>query len=196
MTDKEGNMKILIAVPCMDEVKADFNSSMIALRKPNCEYIQCRSSLIYDARNKLAEIACNRGFDKVLWVDSDMVLEPDTLERLLADGEYDYLCGAYSTRVEPIVPVVYESFEIGQKAKPFEMIPNEIFEIAGSGMGCVLMNTKLIYDVATTFGRPFSPILGLGEDLSFCYRVKQLGVKMFCDGSVRPGHVGTYVYKL
>lgn len=189
-------MRILIATPCMDDVKADYTSSMIALRKPNCEYIQCRSSLIYDARNKLAEIACNRGFDKVLWVDSDMVIEPDTLERLLADGEYDYLSGVYPTRVEPIRPVVYEEFEPGKDAVPFDIIPNEIFEIAGSGLGITLMNTKLIYDVVTAFDRPFSPILGLGEDLSFCYKVSQLGKKMYCDGRIRAGHVGTYVYKL
>ena len=189
-------MRTLIAVPCMDDVKADFNLSMVALRKPNCEYIQARSSLVYDARNRLAEIACNRGFDKVLWVDSDMVLEPDTIERMLDAGDYDYLTAVYPTRIEPIKPVVYEEVEIGKDPVSFELIPNEIFEIAGSGMGCVLMNTKIIYEVAKAFDRPFSPILGLGEDLSFCYRLTALGKKMHCDGRIRVGHVGTKVYKL
>ena len=190
-------MRTLIAVPCMDEVKTQTFVSMVALRKPGCEMITCQSSLVYDSRNKLAEIACNRGFDHVLWVDSDMVFDPDAYERISSAGDYDYICAPYSTRIEgDEKPVVYEDFEIGKDPVPVELIPNEVFEIAGSGMGFVFMKTSLIYEVAKTFDRPFSPIQGLGEDLSFCYKVRALGKKMYCDGRIRIGHVGTKVYKL
>jgi hypothetical protein len=36
--------------------------------------------------------------------------------------------------------------------------------------------------------------MGFGEDISFCLRVKELGKKMYCDSSVKMGHVGQFVY--
>ncbi len=35
-----------------------------------------------------------------------------------------------------------------------------------------------------------SPMLGFGEDIRFCWRVKQLGVPMYCDSRIKVGHVG------
>ena len=52
------------------------------------------------------------------------------------------------------------------------------------------MTTDLIKRVGDMFGLPFSPILGFGEDMSFCYRVSMLGMKMWCDSSIKLGHIG------
>lgn len=52
------------------------------------------------------------------------------------------------------------------------------------------MTTDLIKRVADKFGLPFAPMLGFGEDLSFCGRVSQVGGKMFVDSSIKMGHVG------
>ena len=35
-----------------------------------------------------------------------------------------------------------------------------------------------------------SATLGFGEDLSFCGRVQQVGGEMWCDSSIKMGHVG------
>ena len=35
---------------------------------------------------------------------------------------------------------------------------------------------------------------GLGEDYSFCWRVAQIGKKMWCDSRVKLGHVGQHIY--
>ena len=52
------------------------------------------------------------------------------------------------------------------------------------------MATDLINKVGEKFGYPFSPVMGLGEDLSFCWRVQQLGIPMYCDSRVKVGHAG------
>ena len=53
----------------------------------------------------------------------------------------------------------------------------------------------LILEVAKYFGMsPFTPMPGLGEDYSFCWRVKQIGKKMWCDSSVKLGHVGQHIF--
>ena len=77
-------MKILIAVPCMDQVPVPFCHSLALLRKPdNCVLTMKTGSLIYIARNELATAAIQSEADLVFWLDSDMVFQPDTLERML-----------------------------------------------------------------------------------------------------------------
>ena len=66
---------------------------------------------------------------------------------------------------------------------------DELFEVAGCGFGCVLMKTDLIRQVYKKFGRLFSPIGEVGEDLSFCWRARQCGYKLICDPTIELGHV-------
>lgn len=190
-------MKTMIAIPCMDTVATGFCRSLVALRKPDCEAIFAQSSLVYDSRNVLAQIAVERGFDRILWLDSDMVFNPDLYERLSKsiDEGLDFVCGLYTTRKPPIHVTVYDDVQPGV-AHPFDKCPNWLFEIQGSGFGAVMMTTELVRMVGEKFGRPFSPMLGLGEDLSFCYRVSALGRKMYCDGSVHLGHIGIKTYEV
>ena len=92
-------------------------------------------------------------------------------------------CGSYDRDGET-VPI----------ALSYTDYPEGIFEIAGCGFGCVMMNTAVVKAVAEEFGLPFSPILGFGEDLSFCCKASQIGYKMFCDSGVKLGHVGNKTF--
>ena len=76
-------MKTLIAIPCMDMIHADFVRALLSLEIfGEVQYTFAQSSLIYDARNQLAEIAVKGGFDRVLWLDSDMQFPASTFRRL------------------------------------------------------------------------------------------------------------------
>lgn len=187
-------MKILIAIPCYDKAEVEFDQSLLRLPKHNCEVAYATSSLIYDARNVLAKKAIDEHFDYVMWFDSDMVFNPDIIERLMSH-KVDYVTGLYVTRRPPIQKVIYSHIE-PYKSSPIKDCPNELFEIKGSGFGAVLLSTSLLAQVSDTFGLPFSPVVGLGEDLSFCYRVTALGKKMYCDPAVQLGHVGKYIYEV
>ena len=67
-------MRTLIAVPCMDMVHTVFMASLLQLNKPEgTEIAVSSSSLVYDARHSLAKKALNEGFDRILWIDSDMM---------------------------------------------------------------------------------------------------------------------------
>ena len=77
-------MNILIAIPCMDMVSARFAQSLATLKKVGqCTVSFLMGSLIYDSRNKLAGYAVQMEADYMLWLDSDMVFPPDTLERMM-----------------------------------------------------------------------------------------------------------------
>ena len=62
------------------------------------------------------------------------------------------------------------------------------------GFGAVLTKVDLLRAVVDAFGAPFQPLPYFGEDLSFCWRVGQIGRKMYCDGAVKVGHIGTQIF--
>ena len=194
-------MKTLVAVPCLDMVQTSFMKSLLRLMSVDETQISFRvSSLVYDSRNLLAGEAVSQGYDRILFLDSDMVFQPDLLIRLSKDMDEgrDYVCGLFFRRKPPYKPVIYkdlhyhrDGLKLDMKLEPYLDYPqNEIFEVAGSGFGAVMMTTELVNKVGDKFGYPFSPEMGFGEDLSFCWRVKQLGIPMYCDSSVKVGHVG------
>ena len=194
-------MKTLVAVPCLDMVQTSFMNSLLRLMSVDETQISFRvSSLVYDSRNLLAGEAVSQGYDRILFLDSDMVFQPDLLIRLSKDLDEgrDYVCGLFFRRKPPYKPVIYkdlhyhrDGLKLDMKLEPYLDYPqNEIFEVAGSGFGAVMMTTELVNKVGDKFGYPFSPEMGFGEDLSFCWRVKQLGIPMYCDSSVKVGHVG------
>lgn len=189
--------KVMIAIPSMDQVPAQFAASLATLRKQENTIVAFQiSSLVYTARNELAAMAIKMGADFVLWLDSDMVFEPDTLERLMQDyneKKGDIISGVYFRRVPPFKPVLHRHFSINENGAEFdepEDIPDEIFDIEGCGFGCVLMPVEVLFDVMGKYGKPFDPIGGNGEDLSFCWRARECGYKIVCDPRISLGHVG------
>ena len=188
----------------MDMVHTAFMKSMLALQKVGDEVqygISC-SSLVYDARNTLAKQAITEGYDRILWFDSDMDFAPDTMKRLSEDLDEgrEFVSGLYFKRKAPVKPIIYqecgyyhspEKDEITPVAVCYEDYPkDQIFEVAAAGFGGCMMTTDLVRRVADEFGLPFAPMMGFGEDLSFCGRATQLGVKLYCDSRVKLGHVG------
>lgn len=191
-------MKVLIAVPCMDQVPAVFCQSLRMLKIPGeCMLAMQMGSLIYNSRNNLATKAIQADVDYVFWLDSDMEFEPDTLMRMLdvmQKHDLDILTGLYFRRVVPYTPVLFDKLEMVQDSmfewSEFQEIPDHLFEVGGCGFGCVLMKTDPFFDVQSRFGNMFAPIGNTGEDLAFCWRARQCGFKVWCDPSIKCGHVG------
>ena len=190
-------MKVLIAVPCMDQVPAPFCQSLALLQKVGeCTLAMQSGSLIYTSRNTLATNAIQMEADYVFWLDSDMVFKPDTLIRMmdtLQKNDLDILTGLYFRRVPPYSPVLYDKIEIEDRIcdwSEFKRIPDGLFEVGACGFGCVLMKTDVFFDVQSKFGNMFAPIDNNGEDIAFCWRARQCGYKIICDPSVLCGHVG------
>lgn len=189
----------------MDSVNTDFFQSCLSLQHDgNVQWTIARSSLIYTARNSLADAAIEGGFDRVLWLDSDMVFQPDLLQRLSADLDEgrDYVCALFFKRKAPYPAVIYKELKIIEHetglvtpvAPLYGDYPKDtIFPIAASGFGAVMTSVRLLREVREKFGQGFTPVLGFGEDLSFCTRVTKLGVPMYCDSRIKVGHVGSQI---
>ena len=191
-------MKTMIAVPCMSLLSANFARSLALLRKGDDFDVQFEvDSLIYEGRNRLSDLAVKKGAEYVLWLDSDIVFEPDLLEKLQADIDSgkDIVTGLYFGRHYPYLPVIFKrtAFEDGKAAWAVctNYPRNRMFKVEACGFGTVLMKTKVLVDVEKKFDNWFAPLIGFGEDLSFCIRARECGYEIWCDPAVKCGHVGS-----
>ena len=190
--------KVLIAVPALDTMPTLTTYSMLNMKRdcPSRFSFIVRASC-HDARNMLAREAIESRADRVLWIDSDMVFDEDLMIRLGEDLDagWDMVCGLYFKRELPTTPVIYKSITMAtSQAEPFLDYPADaLFPVAGCGFGAVMMNTELLMRADTFRTGPFTPLMHLSEDLSFCRRAADVGAKMACDSRVKVGHVGQIV---
>ena len=193
-------MSIFVAIPCMDMLHTAFFRSVIGMHVvDNVRFGTSCSSLIYDARNALVNQAIDEGHDRILWLDSDMIFEPDLMELMAADLDdgLDYVCGLFFKRKPPFTPCIFKEAGYvpeGEQLKPFvefyEDYPkDQIFEVKASGFGAVMMKTEAAKKVRNKYGVPFSPLIGFGEDLSFCLKMRELGYKLHCDSRIKVKHI-------
>ena len=192
--------KILIAIPCMDQVPAPFAQSLAMIRKPDNDNVACAfqmGSLIYTSRNNLALQAMQLETDYVLWLDSDMVFYQDILVDMKNEKEekgLDFLSGLYFRRVPPFSPVLFDKLDIDENLvctwTDFKELPEKLFKVGGCGFGAVLIKTDVLFAVQCKYETMFTPVGNMGEDLSFCWRARQCGYDIWCDPNIELGHVG------
>lgn len=199
---------IMIAVPAMDEVKTDFLISLMGLRKTGSRMnlTVARGSLVYNARADLTLQAIKGGFSHILWLDSDMTFDADLAQRLLEDIEEgrDFVTGLCFKRTIPTTPTIltrcdWEQKPNGEKdgkVEYFEDYPEDsVFEVAGCGLAACMTSVEMLRKTAQHFvGSPFEPLPGLGEDYSLCWRLRQMGYRLYCDSRVKLGHIGQFIF--
>ena len=185
-------MKLLICVPTLDYMHFQFVESLTKLiMRLNDEGIPFdvkfkSGTLVYVARDCLAEEAVLGEYTHTLWLDADMIFDEDILDDLQFCGE-PFVCGVYHSRRPPHCKCTFTSLDPVVRVEEY---PTRAFEIAGCGMAGVLIETKIISAVRKKFGSCFCPEPNLGEDLAFCKRVAACGYKMYCEPSARMGHIG------
>lgn len=187
--------RLLLAVPCMDYVNANFMKSLTALERNLIrngiafDESVIVGTLIYVARNSQACKAINEGFTHLLFLDSDMVFDENIVETLCFSGK-EIVCGAFQSRREPYGSCVYTSLNPLERVKEYGAAP---FQVEGCGMACTLINTEALKAVAEKYEKCFSPEkydgIRFGEDLAFCWRARSLGYEIWCDPAARIGHI-------
>lgn len=197
--------KIMIAIPCMDYLEANFVESLTdmmmynASRGIDAKPVLLKSSLVYDARNQAAQKAVAEGYDYVLWLDSDMTFDSNLLETMLGEiGDMPMLSGLCFCRRPPFKPCIFNEITVNKDTigvvtphatNWYDYPRDTVTEVAGCGFACVLQRVDMLDTMLTMYGVPFFPIAGLGEDLSFCYRAAQLDYKMYADTRIKIGHI-------
>lgn len=185
-------MKLMVAVPTLDMIHWEFARCLTGLvqrlERSGVEYDVCfkGGTLVYNAREALAAEAINSGYTHILWLDADMVFNPDVFDTLSAH-EKPFVTGVYRSRHAPYKSCIFKSLDPDER---FNEMPDELFEICACGFGIVLTETAVLYEVYKANGTMFLPNGDYGEDIALCDRARKLGYTLYCDPGVRAGHIG------
>ena len=203
--------KCAVLVPTLGPVEHKCDESLKKLEERGYHVIRMRGySQIDLGRSQLASDVLDQGFEETLWIDSDVVFEPDDVERLRSHGK-------------EIVSAIYP--KKGRRALASHVLPGTkeivfgkeggLVEILYAATGFLLVKRKVYHDIQHQLGLPscnqrfgqpvvpyFLPLIkpdGIGqwylsEDYSFCERARQCGYKIWADTSIRLGHIGKYTY--
>jgi hypothetical protein len=167
-------------------------------------------SAVDAARNQMATDALARGFDELMWIDSDIVFDPDDVERLRRHN-LPVACGLYPKKGPrqlaceflPGTPSVRFGrngglLEIRYCGFGFTHTRREVYETVAGQLGLPFCNQR--------FGSPlvpyFAPMViaepagawAIAEDYAFCERARRCGFRIIADTTVRLWHVGPYRY--
>jgi len=138
-------------------------------------------------RNWIAAQACNRGCTHLFFVDDDMILPPDTLDRLLAHNK-DIVGGVYKTKYEVQADVVeYLNDER----------PKELFRVGAIGTGCLLIKTDVFRKVPQiwfTYEWNDNGSIKMSHDWLFCHKAREYGFDIWADPTLEIGHIGLKVF--
>lgn len=198
---------VLVGMPAFDMMHTVTCRSLVGLAvQPGTNYSFAIGSLVADARNRIVDDAFRTGVERILFIDSDMVFDPDMAYRLqacmTATGA-DVVCGIMTTRKHPIEPVIYKALSWEEDENGYLKINKEtyrdypidsVFEIAACGFGACLVTTEICKKIMGIYGAPFTPLPGLGEDLTFCIKAREAGGKIFCDSRIKVGHIGQSLF--
>jgi predicted O-methyltransferase YrrM len=167
-------------------------------------------SAVDAVRNQMATDAVQQGFSETLWVDADVVFDPDDVDKLRAHN-LPITCGVYPKK--------------GPRQFACEFLPGTpavrfgrhggLVEVRFCGFGFVHVRKEVFITVQRRlmlpvcnrrFGSPlipfFEPLVvpdpgghwSLSEDYAFCERARRCGFKVVADTSIRLWHVGSYRY--
>ena len=188
---------IVIGIPHTGTLNTDVVSGLLNIRsKYNLNVQFLKSSILYLSRENLAKAAVDAKVDYLMFLDSDQIIQYDTIDRLayhLEHGE-DIVTTLIFRKDPPYQPCIFSS----QKELPNKQIAltfcnlesqdlTKPFYVASCGMGCMMMKTEVFYNIPQPW---FLPRPYTGEDITFIWEATQKGYKILCDPTIEIGHVG------
>jgi GT2 family glycosyltransferase len=200
--------RVLIAVPSAGSIEPETFVSIYNMEVPEGVETELKifySYLVDEARNKISDYAVEKGFESVLFVDSDMRLPRDTLSRLLSAGK-DIVSALYVKKKEGEKTIELflknENFRadnmIIRNVRESEVQDAGLMEIDACGFGCVLVRTSVFPRIGYPYFR-FTLIdreKRIGEDIDFCIKAKNNRLSIYALADLRVGHIGKKEYLL
>jgi GT2 family glycosyltransferase len=185
----------MIGVPVHRAIEFKVFESFIRMTnmKSSIEYsfAMVSNSLIYDAREYIASEFLKSDAEFLMFIDSDMTFHPQSVE-FLARHDKEFVTAKAFKRVKPFQPCFYTKVEM-KDGEPHLETPVKYGEgllpIEGAGLACALIKRSAFDNIQAPYFFPFPHV---GEDLTFCLKLKEAGVKMYCDTTLQFGHLGHF----
>lgn len=195
-------MKILIAVPTYENIHPETFKSIYGLDR-------CGHWLVFDyssgydvatTRNNIGNQAKAESADYVLMVDNDVRLPGDALRNLLEEP-VDVCLGFYAhrwgnvfdgrTNVCKLGEFNYTQMYSADELRALREAGVTREKIHGGGLGCALIRTDVFERIPFPYFQwtHYNDGNVLGEDLNFCERCHEHGIKIHVDPRVACGHL-------
>lgn len=171
--------------------------NLVGIEKLSYSFINIKGLPVDQARNQIAKkFLEEKESDYLLFLDSDMTFPQNLIKRLLAiDGDISSAL-AFKKWV-PHLPTIYVQRNDEKFHSLVDYEPNKIIEVDACGMACCLIKRKVFEVIEQPFfkfeeiiNRDTKTIEILGEDLSFCKKVRKTGFKIKVDTGLIAGHIG------
>ncbi len=156
------------------------------------------------AREKLMQVAILGKADYVVMFDDDMLLELDSIEKMLSrfeqNPEIDVLAALAFMRNPPHYPVLYVVEEGYDPIRRTDYYINRIqpdfpkdalVEADAVGFGYVMIKMEMVKKMKAPY---FMSTTATGEDIMFCVNARtQAKARIFMDTGIKTGHIGNPV---
>lgn len=197
-------MNILIGIPSKDKIDIECAISLGNLDwgGHSITYTHSRGAGVYgvaQARNNLVQQAIDGGYDKLLMVDSDMIVPEDAIIHLL-DPDVPIVTGCARYKNDSMrAPLFrYTQDSTGSDAWKWDEIPLGRFAIRSGGVACAMIDVEML---RRQIRRPWfiweerANGTYVGEDIHFYEELQQAGITPYADGRVKCGHIGRKTYE-
>lgn len=166
---------------------------------------------IDQGRSQVATDALAQGFDELLWIDSDIRFDPDSVE-MLREHELPLVSGIYAKKgvrqlacyLKPETRTIEFGetgglLEIHYAATGFLLTRREVYETMAVHEKLPTCNLRFGKATVPYFLPMLLPQDGedhwyLGEDYSFCERARRSGFGIWADTRIRLEHIGSHGY--
>ena len=213
---------VYIAMPCYDSVKINTMLSVIKLvqqlskSRIKVGINTMKSPLIHQARNYLTSAFLTTEYQYLLFIDSDVEFEPESIVRMLV-AKKEIICTPYRVKAEKLDKHIYTVEFKNPKNIPIQ--PGGLVEIEVGPTGLMLIDRKVfekimkkypylkIKNKATPtadkshefyynfFDFGFKDGYATGEDISFCRLARGSGFNIYANTQSTTQHHGSYAWK-
>ena len=190
-------LKVLIAMPTPNTglmYTKTFVSLVDLVKPPKFDFYFSRGGYIDSQRNSAAgHLLKDLEFTHMFFVDSDMVIPKDALVKLFKQDK-DIISGLYFHRNIPHEPHLYR-IENNALKSILDYQKGAVVDCDAVGAGCLLIRREVFESLKSSVKlvdgqhQFFVTTPTAGEDIFFCELAKKQGFQIFCDTSVKCGHI-------
>ena len=213
---------VYIAMPCYDSVKINTMLSVIKLVQQLSKsgiktgINTMKSPLIHQARNYLTSVFLTTEYQYLLFIDSDVEFEPESVLRMLV-AKKDIICTPYRVKAEKLDKHIY-TVEF-KDPKHIPILPGGLVELEAGPTGLMLIDrvvfekiiknnpelkikNKAIPNPGDThkfyynfFDFGFNEGYSMGEDVSFCKLARGNDFTIYANTESATKHHGSWAWE-
>jgi len=180
--------KVLIGAVVRRTMLVSTVSSLLKLinnDRYDCEILFQDGAYVHENRNDIAKAALAGKYSHIFFIDHDMSLEPETIEKLL-DNDKDIIAADYNYRFLPLKSMIIEKDKPRDRPFKCDYVP----------MGCTLIKTSILnhLEYPYFFYGYSGGEMKVTEDMYFCQQAIGKGFEVWCNPTILIRHCGDYYY--